>query len=117
MLFEDIPAPAAKSRFLRLDLLFWLEALALGALTLAVSGLYLRTNQAPGPNRSDALVFDLGAGMGAIGEMESPGSTTLAVPPRRSSPPRPRAPASPILGYTLEAQTAGALGSPGARYP
>ena len=25
MLFEEIPAPVAKSRFLRLDLLFWLD--------------------------------------------------------------------------------------------
>src|SRR5580704_4138501 len=111
MLFEEIPAPVAKSRFLRLDLLFWLEALALGALTLAVSGLYLRTHQAPGPNRRDALVFDLGAGMGAMGEN---GVTRLDDARRAAT--KIIASAAPgtrftILGYALEAQTAGALGS------
>ena len=111
MLFEEIPAPVAKSRFLRLDLLFWLEALALGALTLAVSGLYLRTHQPPGPNRRDALVFDLGAGMGAMGEN---GVTRLDDARRAAT--KIIASAAPgtrftILGYALEAQTAGALGS------
>ena len=77
----------------------------------------MRTNQAPGPNRSDALVFDLGAGMGAIGEN---GITRLD--DARSAASKIIAAAPPgtrftILGYALEAQTAGALGSPGARYP
>jgi hypothetical protein len=65
MLLEAAPAPVAKSRILRLDLLFWLEALALGALTLALAGLYFRHPLPAGPHRSHALVFDLGAGMGA----------------------------------------------------
>ncbi|HUN57828.1 MAG TPA: BatA domain-containing protein, partial [Candidatus Binataceae bacterium] len=45
ILFEEIPAPVAKSRFLRLDLPFWLEALALTALTLAIAGLYIRSRR------------------------------------------------------------------------
>ena len=65
MLFEAAPAPVARSRVLRLDLPFWLEALALAALTLALAGLYLRVYGAPGGHRTHALVFDLGAAMGA----------------------------------------------------
>ncbi|HTT77053.1 MAG TPA: VWA domain-containing protein [Candidatus Binataceae bacterium] len=65
ILFEEVPAPVAKSRFLRLDVPFWLEALALAALTLAVAGLYVKTMHQQGHFRRHALVFDLGAGMGA----------------------------------------------------
>ena len=66
MLFEAASAPVAKSRMLRVDLLFWLEALALGALTLALAGLYVRRAAPVGQHRSRALVFDLGAGMGSL---------------------------------------------------
>jgi hypothetical protein len=65
MLFEEIPAPMAKSRILRVDLLFWLEALALGAMTLAAAGFYLIGPRPVGQHQLHALVFDLGAGMGA----------------------------------------------------
>lgn len=65
ILFEEAPAPVARSRVLRLDLPFWLEALALAALTLAVAGLYLRAHGGAGGRRTHALVFDLGAAMGA----------------------------------------------------
>jgi hypothetical protein len=65
MLFEEVPAPVAKSRFLRLDLPFWLEAVALAALTLAISGLYIKSIRPAGHFRRHALVFDLGAGMSA----------------------------------------------------
>ena len=40
----------------------------IAAMTLAVAGLYLRANQPAGRSHLHALVFDLGAGMGAIGE-------------------------------------------------
>lgn len=65
ILFDEVPAPVAKSRVLRLDLLFWLEMLALAALTLAGAGLYARSWRPAGNHRQRALVFDLGAGMGA----------------------------------------------------
>jgi Aerotolerance regulator N-terminal len=111
MLFEEIPAPVAKSRMLRLDLLFWLEALALGALTFAVAGLYLRTNQAPGPGRRHALVFDLGAGMGAVNQG---GGTRLDEARRIAGQIIGDAPASDqftVLGYALEAETTHATGA------
>jgi aerotolerance regulator-like protein len=66
MLFEEVPAPVADSRFLRVDLLFWLELSALAMLTLAVAGLYLRSSAPRGPHQTHALVFDLGAAMGAF---------------------------------------------------
>ena len=65
ILFEEIPAPVAKSRILRLDLLFWLEALALAAMTLAAAGFSLLGPRPLGRHQLHALVFDLGAGMGA----------------------------------------------------
>jgi hypothetical protein len=67
ILFEEIPALAARSRILRVDLLFWLEALALSAMTLAVAGLYLLGPRPVGRHQIHALVFDLGAGMEARG--------------------------------------------------
>ncbi len=66
MLFDEVPAPVAKVRLVRLDLLFWLEALALGSLALAIAGLYLRMPAAAEHTRRHALVFDLGAAMGAL---------------------------------------------------
>jgi hypothetical protein len=65
MLFEEVPAPVAKSRILRVDVLFWLEALALAAMTLAAAGLYLLGPRPVGRHQLHALVFDLGAGMEA----------------------------------------------------
>ncbi|MGA2410727.1 MAG: VWA domain-containing protein [Candidatus Binataceae bacterium] len=65
LLFDEVPAPVAKSRVLRLDRLFWLEVIALAALTLAIAGLYIRSWRPAGSHRRRALVFDLGAGMGA----------------------------------------------------
>jgi hypothetical protein len=66
MLFDEIAAPVASSRVLRTDLIFWLEMAALGAVSMALAGLYLRTTEkAAAHHRSRALIFDLGAGMGA----------------------------------------------------
>jgi hypothetical protein len=65
MLFDEISAPVASSRVLRTDLLFWLEAGALSALAMAMAGLYLRTVPPAAHRGRHALVFDLGAGMGA----------------------------------------------------
>jgi hypothetical protein len=105
MLFEEIPAPVAKSRLLRLDLLFWLEALALGALTLAIAGLYMRTNQAAGQNHRHALVFDLGAGMGATSET---GGTRLDEARRTATQIIKDSAAGDqftVLGYSVDANT------------
>src|SRR6185312_4240443 len=66
-LFADTPAPAAQSRFLRLDLFFWLEAGCLAALTLVAAGLYLRMSRPIVHAGRRALIFDLGAAMGAHG--------------------------------------------------
>jgi hypothetical protein len=111
MLFEEIPAPVANSRLLRLDALFWLEALALSAMSLAVAGLYLRSHQAVGPNHRHALVFDLGAGMGAVDDR---GVSRLDGARRIAS--RIISDASlgdqfTVLGYALEAETTRAAGS------
>lgn len=65
MLFEELAAPVASSRVLRTDLLFWLEAGALGALAMALAGLYVRSAPRAAHHAHRALVFDLGAGMGA----------------------------------------------------
>lgn len=66
MLFDEIAAPVASSRVLRTDPMFWLEMAALGAVSMALAGLYLRTTEKPAAHhQSRALVFDLGAGMGA----------------------------------------------------
>jgi hypothetical protein len=110
MLFEEVPAPVAKSRLLRVDRFFWLEALALGALTLAVAGLYLRVNQPAGRNHRHALVFDLGAGMGAT---DAPGSSRLDEARRLATQVIANAPIDDrftISGYALEAETIRAAG-------
>jgi hypothetical protein len=65
MLFDEVPAPVASVRHLRIDPLFWLEMAALAALTLAIAGLYVMRPRLPGHGRIHALVFDLGAGMSA----------------------------------------------------
>ncbi|MGH7907816.1 MAG: BatA domain-containing protein [Candidatus Binataceae bacterium] len=65
MLFEELSAPVVRHRFLRPDALFWLEAAALSALSLALAGLYLRLPARPQSHRIHALVFNLGAAAGA----------------------------------------------------
>ncbi|HXZ88186.1 MAG TPA: BatA domain-containing protein [Candidatus Binataceae bacterium] len=104
ILFEAAPAPVAKSRLLRLDLLFWLEALTLGALTLALAGLYVRRAMPVGVHRSRALVFDLGAGMSAVY-----GSVTrLDLAKKQALEVVGDAPAGDdfsVIGYDLEAET------------
>jgi Aerotolerance regulator N-terminal/von Willebrand factor type A domain len=65
LLFDESPAPAASVRRLRIDLLFWLEVLGLGALTLAAGGFFLMMPAAPDHGHNHALVFDVGAGMSA----------------------------------------------------
>lgn len=65
LLFEEAPAPLARARRLHTDLLFWLEVVALGALSLAIAGLYMRVPQPPAHLRRHALIFDRAAAMGA----------------------------------------------------
>src|SRR5579885_473758 len=65
LLFEEAQVAVSKARFLKLDLLFWLETGALTALCLALAGLYLRMAPAATSHRRHALVFDLAAAMGA----------------------------------------------------
>ncbi|HKV53356.1 MAG TPA: BatA domain-containing protein, partial [Candidatus Binataceae bacterium] len=104
MLFEEIPAPVAHSRLLRLDLLFWLELLALAAMTMAVAGFYIHGRQPAGSHRMHALVFDLGAGMGAtdgrvsrLDEARSKARELISSAPAGDT--------FSIVGYALEART------------
>ena len=104
MLFETAPAPVAKSRWLHVDLLFWLETFALAALTLAVAGLYVRRSVPAGPHRNHALVFDLGAGMGATDD----GVSRLDQAKTQAREIIDTAPAGDdfsVIGYALEAET------------
>jgi hypothetical protein len=64
-LFEETKAPVARSKVLRLDALFWLEAAALTALTLITAGFYLREARPAITVQHQALMFDLSASMGA----------------------------------------------------
>ncbi len=104
MLFEEVPAPVAKSRILRVDLLFWLEAFALAAMTLAAAGFYLLRPRPVGHHQLHALVFDLGAGMGALDGRVSrlDEARTHA---RRLISNAPAGDAFSIIGYALEART------------
>ena len=104
MLFEEVPAPVAKSRILRVDLLFWLEALALAAMTLAAAGFYFLGPRPVGRHQLHALVFDLGAGM----EATDGGGSRLDEARRRARRMLSSAPADDeftIIGYALEART------------
>jgi Aerotolerance regulator N-terminal/von Willebrand factor type A domain len=65
MLFDEIAAPVASSRVLRTDLMFWLEIATLGALSMALAGLYIRSHTPAAHHQDRALIFDLGAGMSA----------------------------------------------------
>jgi Aerotolerance regulator N-terminal len=104
MLFHELPAASIRARRLRVDWLFWLEAAALGAIALALAGLYMRTVAAGSRGRSHALVFDLGASMGA----RQGGRTRLDLAKRialgivDSSPDTER---FTVVGYAIEATT------------
>lgn len=115
MLFEEVPAPVAKSRLLRVDRFFWLEALALGALTLAVAGLYLRVYQPASRNRRHALIFDLGAAMGATGDDGTghPGSRfdEARAIAQKIIADAPAGDRFMVSGYALEAETVHAPGA------
>ncbi len=104
MLFEEVPAPVAKSRILRVDLLFWLEALALAAMTLAAAGFYLLGPRPVGRHQLHALVFDLGAGMeatdGRVSRLDEARSRA-----RRLIAAAPAGDEFSIIGYALEART------------
>ena len=104
ILFEEIPAPAAKSRILRIDLLFWLEALALSAMTLAAAGLYLLSARPIGRHQIHALVFDLGAGMeareGYVSRLDE-----ARVRARKRISAAAGGDQFSIIGYALEART------------
>jgi len=104
MLFEEVPAPVAKSRILRVDLLFWLEALALAAMTLAAAGFYLLGPRPVGRHQLHALVFDLGAGMeatdGRVSRLDEARSRA-----RRLIAAAPGGDGFSIIGYALEART------------
>src|SRR5208283_5949545 len=65
-LCDEAPAPVARSRILRVDLLFWLEAAALATLTLVAAGFYVRMAAPVNRPLRRALIFDLGASMNAV---------------------------------------------------
>jgi len=103
MLFDEAPAPVASVRHVRIDPLFWLEMATLAALTLAIAGLYVMTPPSAGQGRSHALVFDLGAAMGA---REGPG-TRIDLARQQALEIIDQAPPGDefsIIGYALEAQ-------------
>jgi hypothetical protein len=64
MLFEQVPSRITKRRF-RSDVFFWLEVAALSALSLAAAGLFFKLTPSLSRPKRWALVFDVGAGMGA----------------------------------------------------
>ncbi len=102
MLFDEIAAPVASSRVLRTDLMFWLELAALGAVSMALAGLYLRATAPSAHHQARALIFDLGAGMGA----REAGGTRLDEARRQAL--EVVAAAKPgdtfsVIGYALEA--------------
>jgi hypothetical protein len=104
MLFDEVPAPVAKSRVLRVDALFFLESIALAALTLAVAGFYIRAARAAGPHPSRALVFDVGAGMGAAdnGATRLDEAKQTALRLVSDAPPGDE---FSVIAYALEAET------------
>ncbi|MGO9606973.1 MAG: BatA domain-containing protein [Candidatus Binataceae bacterium] len=103
MLFDEVPAPVASVRHVRIDPLFWLEVAALTALVLAVAGLYAMEPARAGHGRSHALVFDLGAGMSArqndtssLGEAKQSAHELIDVAPLGDE--------FSVITYALEAQ-------------
>ncbi len=103
LLFEEAAAPSARVKHFRIDPLFWLEVAILGAITLALAGLYVRTVRAAARGRNRALVFDLAAGMGA----REGGGTRLDIAKKEAlsivdaAPERDR---FSLIGYALEAE-------------
>ena len=105
MLFDEVAAPVTRVRHVRIDPLFWLELAALSALVLAVGGLYAMVPVRAGRGRSHALVFDLGAGMGARFD----GRSGLDEAKKRALELVDGAPAGDefsVITYALEAQVA-----------
>ncbi|MGH7917425.1 MAG: vWA domain-containing protein [Candidatus Binataceae bacterium] len=103
MLFDEIPAPVARSRVLRVDPLFWLELAALAALSLALAGFYVYGTAPVGKHRVHALVFDLGAGMSAADN----GGTRLDQARRQALELASAAPAGDkfsVISYALQAR-------------
>ncbi len=101
MLFDEVAAPVASARLLRVDLMFWLELLALGALSIAAAGPYLKMPAPPDHVRRHALVFDLGAAMGA----REANSTRLDAARSEAFTMLAQAPAGDefsVIGYALE---------------
>lgn len=109
VLFEEVPAPVSRVRRIRTDLLFWLEVAALAALVMALAGFYVMGGPSSGTGRNRALVFDLGASMGA----REGGQTRLELAKREavgiisSSPPGDD---FTVLGYALGARAIHASG-------
>jgi len=102
LLFDEAAAPTTRVRHLRIDPLFWLEMAVLGALTLALAGLYVRSSSATARGRTRALVFDLAAGMGA----REDNGTRLDVAKKQALAIVDGAPARDrfsVIGYALEA--------------
>src|SRR5262249_5082402 len=103
MLFDEIPAPVAQVRHIRIDPLFWLEVATLGALVLAIAGLYAMTPARAAHGRSHALVFDLGAAMSA----REKGTQLLETAKKQALEIVDEAPIGDefaVIGYALEAQ-------------
>ncbi len=103
LLFDEAAAPTTRVRHLRIDPLFWLEMALLGAITLALAGLYVRTSSAAARGRTRALVFDLAAGMGAREgsgtRLDAAKQQALAIVDAASERDR-----FSVIGYALDAQ-------------
>jgi hypothetical protein len=105
MLFDEAPAPVASVRHVRLDPLFWLEMATLGALTLALAGMYVMRPPSVGHGRIHALVFDLGAAMSARDGQDH--TTRLDQARREALAIVNRAPLGDefsVIGYALDAE-------------
>jgi len=104
MLFEEVPAPVVKSRILRLDLLFLLEAVPLIAMTLALADFYVLSKRPASSHQLHALVFAVGAGMSALDRHRSrlDQARTRARELISSAPAGDR---FSIIAYALEAHT------------
>jgi hypothetical protein len=103
LLFDEAAAPTARVKNLRIDPLFWLEMAVLGAIVLALAGLYVRTVLAASRGRNRAMVFDLAAGMGA----HEGGGTRLDAAKKQALAIVDAAPARDrfsVIGYAMEAE-------------
>jgi len=103
LLFDEAAAPTTRVRHLRIDPLFWLEMAVLGAITLALAGLYIRSSSGAARGRTRPLVFDLAAGMGAREgsgtRLDAAKKQALAIVD--GAPARDR---FSLIGYALEAE-------------